>query len=41
MLGNSIFATGDLDKLKEILRPYNQIYETKIDKMGTRIINKG
>jgi pantoate kinase len=41
MLGNSVFATGDLDKLKEILKPYNQIYETKIDKMGTRIINKG
>ena len=41
MLGNSVFATGDSEKLKEILKPYNQIYETKIDEAGTRIINKG
>ena len=38
MLGNSIFAFGDADALEEALKPFGQVFRTKICQNGTMII---
>jgi len=39
MLGHSIFATGAIDILVEILQDFGDVYTTNIDTSGARIIN--
>jgi pantoate kinase len=39
MLGNSIFAIGQTNKLCEKLKKYGKIYVCKVDELGARIIN--
>jgi len=39
MLGHSIFATGAIDELVEILQDFGNVYTTSIDMSGARIIN--
>ncbi len=38
MLGNSIFAMGDTDKLCNILSAYGKVYICTVDEGGARII---
>ena len=38
MLGNSVFAFGETDRLEEVLSPFGKIYRTKVDGKGPRLI---
>ncbi len=38
MLGNSIFAFGDTDALEEALKPFGQVFRTKICQNGAMIV---
>jgi len=38
MLGSSVFAVGDVERLEEALRPFGTVYRTKVDWRGPRII---
>ena len=38
MLGNSVFAMGDTEKLTEILSEYGKVYTCKINKKGARLL---
>jgi pantoate kinase len=39
MLGNTVFATGDIQLLSKSLEKYGQIFVTKSDMQGVRIID--
>jgi pantoate kinase len=38
MLGNSVFAFGDIDQLEDVLRDHGTIFRTKVDLYGPRLI---
>jgi pantoate kinase len=38
MLGNSIFAVGDADRLGESLRQHGEVYRTRVDNLGARVL---
>jgi len=39
MLGNSLFAIGKTNELKEILSTFGKVYVCKVDEYGTRLLN--
>ena len=39
MLGNSIFAFGDADALEEVLKPFGQVFRTRICQNGAMIVD--
>jgi pantoate kinase len=39
MLGNSVFATGELDELQGILQNYGQTYRLRLDALGPRVLD--
>jgi hypothetical protein len=38
MLGNSVFAFGELDELEETLREFGPTFRTRIDLQGPRLV---
>jgi pantoate kinase len=38
MLGGSVFALGDVDRIAGALRPHGVVHETKVDVAGPRIL---
>ena len=40
MLGNSIFASGDTDKLSKVLSNFGKVYICKVDQSGAHVIKK-
>jgi pantoate kinase len=40
MLGNAVFATGDIQELSHVLARYGQIIHAKSDSNGVRVLDK-
>ena len=38
MLGNSVFAFGEMDKLEEVLREFGPTFRTRVDPQGPRLV---